>query len=73
METFLKAGHTFEILVRAMLGEHSTVYYGPLTNLNKIMGRDNREFRETLERYVHSIKYAVEVLTAMSEVDSMKV
>lgn len=73
VETFLKAGHTFEILVRAMLGEHSTVYYGPLTNLNKIMGRDNREFRETLERYVHSIKYAVEVLTAMCEVDSMKV
>lgn len=73
VETFLKAGHTFEILVRAMLGEHSTVYYGPLTNLNKIMGRDNREFRETLERYVHSIKYAVEVLTAMREVDSMRV
>ncbi|WP_407400236.1 DUF5312 family protein [Treponema sp.] len=72
-EVFINSGHKFELLVSAMLGEHATVYYGPLTNLNKIMGRDNREFRETLSKFTHSIKYAGEILTALKEIDSFRV
>lgn len=72
-DVFVNSGHKFEVLTRAMLGEHSTVYYGPLTNLNKIMGRDNREFRESLEKYAHSLKYACEIMESLREVDSFRV
>lgn len=72
-EVFINSAHKFQNLVSAMLGEFSTVYYGPLTNLNKIMGRDNVEFRETLSRFSHSMKYAGEVMNALKEIDSFRV
>lgn len=70
---FMDACHKSENLIKAMLGEHTTVYYGPLTNLNKIMGRDNREFRQALEKFSHSVKYAAEIMTAIREVDTFKI
>lgn len=73
IDTFMNASRKIEVLSRAMLGEHSTVLYGPLTNLNKIMGRDNREFRMSLERFSHIMKYVCEILAELSEIDSFKV
>lgn len=72
-EVFTNSAHKFETLVSAMLGEYATVYYGPLTNLNKIMGRDNSEFREKLSKFVHSMKHASEVINALREIDSFRV
>ena len=72
-ELFINSSHKFQNLVSAMLGEFSTVYYGPLTNLNKIMGRDNVEFRETLSKFSHSMKYAGEIINALKEIDSYRV
>ena len=73
LEVFLNSAHKFENLVSAMLGEYSTAYYGPLVNLNKIMGRDNVEFREKLSKFSHSIKYAYDIMNALEEIDSLKV
>lgn len=73
VDVFISACHKSEILIKAMLGEHTTVYYGPLTNLNKIMGRDNREFRQALEKFSHSVKYASEIMTGIREVDTFKI
>ncbi len=69
-DLFLKCTKAFDSLILALLGEKTTATYGPLTNLSKIMGRENRKFRETLERFAYSIKYATEVITTLRDIDN---
>lgn len=72
-ELFVTDAHKFSNLTSAMLGEFATVYYGPLTNLNKIMGRENSVFRETLTKFAHSMKYASEIMASLKEIDFFRV
>ncbi|WP_443977135.1 DUF5312 family protein [Treponema succinifaciens] len=72
-DMFAKFLTGFENLLFAMLGEKSTVYYGPLANLNKIMGADNKEFKLNLEKFAHSVKFASEVLQAIIEMENISV
>ena len=72
-DSFAKFLTGFENLLFAMLGEKSTVYYGPLANLNKIMGADNKEFKENLAKFAYSIKFASEVLQAIIEMENISV
>lgn len=72
-DTFMKNCEKMQNLLLAMLGERTSVYYGALTNLSKIMGNENRNFRETIERFAYSLKYAQEVLKEHHEIDLIKV
>lgn len=72
-DSFAKFLSGFENLLFAMLGEKSTVYYGPLVNLNKIMGADNKEFRKNLEKFAHSIKFASEIFQGIIEMENISV
>lgn len=72
-EIFMKNCEKMQNLLLAMLGEKTSVYYGALTNLSKIMGNENRNFRETIERFAHSLKYAQEVLREHHDIDMIKV
>ncbi|MGN0729026.1 DUF5312 family protein [Treponema sp.] len=73
IETFAKFLAGFENLLLALLGEKSTVYYGPLLNLRKIQGADNKEFCELFEKLTRSIKSALEVFQAIGEMESISV
>lgn len=72
-DTFMKNCEKMQNLLLAMLGERTSVYYGALTNLSKIMGNENRNFRETIERFAYSLKYAQEVFKEHHEIDLIKV
>lgn len=69
VDSFEKGCVQFENILLAMLGEKSSAAYGSLTNLNKIMGHENREFRQTLERFSHSLKYAAEIIDEIKKID----
>ena len=71
LDLFFKCVRSFENLILAMLGEKITAYYGALTNLTKIMGHDNKEFRENLERFLHNIRYAAQILSELKDVDAV--
>jgi hypothetical protein len=69
VNTFENNTKSFENLSFAMIGEKNSVYYGPLVNYNKIMGRDNRLFRDTMERFARNIKFAFEIISSLKDVD----
>ena len=71
LDLFFKCVRSFENLILAMLGEKVTAYYGALTNLTKIMGHENREFREGLEKFLHNIRYAAQIISELKEVDAV--
>ncbi|MBP3367407.1 MAG: hypothetical protein J6K96_10555 [Treponema sp.] len=70
---FIRCTKNLENLLTAMLGDHTTMYYGPLLNLNKIKGRENKAFRDTLEKSEKSIKQAYEVMVSLQEIDGASV
>lgn len=72
-DVFMKNCEKMQNLLLAMLGEKTSVYYGPLTNLSKIMGSENRNFREAIERFACSLKYAQEVLKEHHDIDMIKI
>ena len=69
LSSFSNCLKTFQNLLLALLGEKTTVYYGPLANLMKIHGKDNKEFRATMEKFVHSVKFADEVLSILQSIE----
>lgn len=66
---FIRCAKSLENLLLAMFGEHTTLYYGPLLNLNKIKGRENKMFRDALEKSEKSIKHAYEVMVSLQEIE----
>ena len=60
-------------LIGGMLGEKVTPYYGPLTNIAKIAGHDNKKFRERLAQARNGIQHSYEVVQEMEPLDSTQV
>ena len=69
LSSFSNCLKTFQNLLLALLGEKTTVYYGPLANLMKIKGKENKAFRATMEKFVHSVKFADEVLSILQSIE----
>ena len=69
LSSFSNCLKTFQNLLLALLGEKTTVYYGPLANLMKIKGKENKDFRATMEKFVHSVKFADEVLSILQSIE----
>ena len=69
LSSFSNCLKTFQNLLLALLGEKTTVYYGPLSNLMKIKGKENKSFRATMENFVHSVKFADEVLSILQSIE----
>lgn len=57
-------------LIGGMTGEQVTPYYGPLTNLAKIGGRENKQFRERLSQARSGIRHAYEIVKDLEPLDS---
>ncbi|MBR0476739.1 MAG: hypothetical protein IJJ66_07975 [Treponema sp.] len=70
---FGKACRSMVDLIGGMLGEKVTPYYGPLTNIAKIAGHDNKKFRERLAQARNGIQHSYEVVQEMEPLDSTQV
>ena len=56
-------------LMSGILSEKITAYYGPLVNLMRLGGRDNKEFREKLSKAKFSIDHSYEILQEIEPLD----
>ena len=70
VNAFGKACRSMVDLISGMLGEKVTPYYGPLTNIAKISGHDNKKFRERLGQVRNGIQHAYEVVQEIEPLDS---
>ena len=66
---FGKACRSLENLLIAMVGEKISAYYGPLTNLTHIAGKDNKDFREKLMICRNGISHSYELVKDMEALD----
>lgn len=69
ISSFGKTCRSLENLLLSMLGEKISPYYGPLTNLAKIKGADNKEFRDGLERTKNGILHAFDLVKDLEPLD----
>lgn len=69
ISNFGKTCRSLENLLLGMTGEKISPYYGPLTNLSKIKGGDNKEFRESLERTKNGLMHAFELVKDLEPLD----
>lgn len=69
ISNFGKTCRSMENILLGMLGEKISPYYGPLTNLSKIKGAENKEFRESLERTKNGILHAFDLVKDLEPLD----
>ncbi len=69
INSFGKCCRTFANLMNGMLSEHITAYYGPLTNLDKINGSDNKKYRECLDKCRNGLNNAFELVKELESLD----
>ena len=68
-----KVFRILENLLNGILSEKITTYYGPITNLSKIKGRENKKFREELDKCKLMVEHSFEVLKEIEPLDSPSV
>ncbi|MBR4004578.1 MAG: hypothetical protein IKI90_01895 [Treponema sp.] len=66
---FGKACRSMRNLMSGILSEKITAYYGPLVNLMRLGGRENKEFREKLGKAKFSIDHSYEILQEIEPLD----
>ena len=69
IKNFGKACRSMSNLLAGILSEKITAYYGPLTNLMKIRGRENKAFREQLTSVKDGINHAYELIKEFESID----
>ncbi|MBP5359025.1 MAG: hypothetical protein J6Y69_07555 [Treponema sp.] len=66
---FGKACRSMRNLMSGILSEKITAYYGPLVNLMRLGGRENKEFRDKLSKAKFSIDHSYEILQEIEPLD----
>ena len=66
---FGKVARSMTNLLSTALGERASQFYGPVTNLNKIAGMGNKEFRENLYSVKSNIEHSFMLLSEMEALD----
>ena len=66
---FGKVARSMTNLLSTALGERASQFYGPVTNLNKIAGMGNKEFRENLYSVKSNIEHSFMMLSEMEALD----
>ena len=68
-----KVFRILENLLNGILSEKITTYYGPITNLSKIKGRENKKFREELDKCKLMVEHSFEVLKEIRQTSKIPV
>lgn len=63
LKNFEFAVSILDKILSAITGVNVTQHYKPLSNINKINGKENSQFQEELEKCSFAIKYAYEVIS----------
>lgn len=66
---FLKFIKAFENILSTMLGEKTTLRYGPLSNLYEIHGKDNKTFYASMKKLLKYVRTATEVMPTIVDID----
>ena len=69
VNNFGKACRSMKNLMGGILAEKITTYYGPLVNLMKIHGRENKQFREQLIKAKMGIDNAYDLVQELEPLD----
>lgn len=67
--SFGDACRTIDKLLTGLLSSKIDSHYGNLTNMSTIQGRDNKKFRDDLEKCTHGIEHAFEIVKELEPID----